>query len=550
MITIDILKVDTLIEFVNETDIKFDNHTFGCDVVNKFIECMEWDSDSECKRINQYKIAINEVFNSALDSHNEELDYTISRIYEHVTNCTNVLLTPVDLVIHKILNRQNYFLSFKQKFKQQILNNNISIDEIDISDCLFILNNLSLISDELVEMYVSLESIDTLLSAKHLMGNCGNASESNTDIVEDSKVNNNVNSITFSDEYETVVKFNDFINNSELISVSFHKLLVIGKNDYNRLLSENGVHEYFIKGFVQPLLNMYKAITSEVVYTQTRVIDNLTILINLTKNIHKKYHHKLTRYILSWLVLLLKYELDEAASDSSQRTLNSNKLRYSKLVVGLADDKVSGCDDVLTMVKVCEELQVVIRKTFNIVQISNMSNIEGVSTESTSEGSDENYSVGVSNRIGQSSSQMIKALNESFEVLKNGEIKIVLKSKTTYMDEYAINHRLLKYNCDQNDIEGMKYNLVYALLIVESTEKNVLYNKKVNKNSELYKDAEKARSFALNDIKTYSDIVRKADRNFDLNAFYKKVKADELSITIDAPSTISGIKKIVSAITS
>ena len=76
----------------------------------------------------------------------------------------------------------------------------------------------------------------------------------------------------------------------------------------------------------------------------------------------------------------------------------------------------------------------------------------------------------------------------------------------------------------------------------------MLYNKEIDKESELYADAEKARNFAKNDISIYLPKLKEHDRSFDLNAFYKQVKADRATITIDGPATASGIKTILKSI--
>lgn len=145
-------------------------------------------------------------------------------------------------------------------------------------------------------------------------------------------------------------------------------------------------------------------------------------------------------------------------------------------------------------------------------------------------------------------SELIELLCESFEIQKDGTIKVVVSKKASYMDEYAENHRLLLANRRLKDYEGMKYNLVYHMILIDAIEKNVLYNKNVDKESELYKDAVKARSFAQNDITTYLPEVKRNLKNFDLNRFYHKVKADKATIEINGPDTITGVKKIIKSI--
>lgn len=145
-------------------------------------------------------------------------------------------------------------------------------------------------------------------------------------------------------------------------------------------------------------------------------------------------------------------------------------------------------------------------------------------------------------------SELIEYLCESFKIQQDGTIKVVVSKKSSYMDEYAENHRLLLANRKLNDYEGMKYNLVYHMILIDAIEKNVLYNKKINKDSELYKDAVKARSFAQNDISTYLPELRRNTKNFDLNKFYQQVKADKATIEINGPDTITGVKKIIKSI--
>ena len=94
----------------------------------------------------------------------------------------------------------------------------------------------------------------------------------------------------------------------------------------------------------------------------------------------------------------------------------------------------------------------------------------------------------------------------------------------------------------------MRYNLVYHILLVESIEKKVMYNKKVDENSEQYAEAIKARSFAMNDITTYLPEVKKHLPDFDLNKFYNLVKAEKQTVKIDTIGTISGVKRILNYI--
>lgn len=139
----------------------------------------------------------------------------------------------------------------------------------------------------------------------------------------------------------------------------------------------------------------------------------------------------------------------------------------------------------------------------------------------------------------------MSSLAEMFQVLSDGTIKVSLQEKTTYMNEYAMNHRLLVYNNQQKDYEAMSYNIVYHMILIDSIEKNVLYDRKVDKNSDLYKDAEQARRMAKSDIAQYLPVVRNNLPGFNLNKMYKQVKADKATITIQGAETAAGIKTIL-----
>ena len=139
----------------------------------------------------------------------------------------------------------------------------------------------------------------------------------------------------------------------------------------------------------------------------------------------------------------------------------------------------------------------------------------------------------------------MSSLAEMFQVLSDGTIKVSIQEKTTYMNEYAMNHRLLVYNNQQKDYEAMSYNIVYHMILIDSIEKNVLYDRKVDKNSDLYKDAEQARRMAKSDIAQYLPVVRNNLPGFNLNKMYKQVKADKATITIQGAETAAGIKQIL-----
>ena len=185
----------------------------------------------------------------------------------------------------------------------------------------------------------------------------------------------------------------------------------------------------------------------------------------------------------------------------------------------------------------------------NRVCVSTDTDIDGVVNENmellTNPDNDYVHTLSIQSASLETYETSMNSLAEMFQVMSDGTIKVSIEEKTTYMNEYAMNHRLLKYNCQQKDWEAAKYNIVYHMILIDSIEKNVLYNKKVKKESDLYKDAEQARRMAKSDIATYLPEIRLHVPSFDLNAMYKKVKADKATITIQGAETASGIKTIL-----
>ena len=133
-------------------------------------------------------------------------------------------------------------------------------------------------------------------------------------------------------------------------------------------------------------------------------------------------------------------------------------------------------------------------------------------------------------------------LTEGLSIDKDGNIKYELKPKKSYMDDYADNHRLLLSNLKVNNYEGAKKNLAFLFALISSIERDVIYSKK-QVGDDIRKDAEKARTFAINDFKTYLKEVQKADPKFDFTKFYEAGGYDSLIINIPHDSVL-GIKKL------
>lgn len=147
------------------------------------------------------------------------------------------------------------------------------------------------------------------------------------------------------------------------------------------------------------------------------------------------------------------------------------------------------------------------------------------------------------------STDMLSSLTEGFKVCRDGSIEVSIKDKnTSFVEEYSRNHRLLKLNEKNHDYDSMKYNLVYLVILIETLEKEVIYNRNIPPDSDVSLDAQKAIRLAKSDLSIYMDKLRMADKGFNLNEFYRQVKADKNTIKIDTVSTINGIKAIIKTI--
>jgi hypothetical protein len=138
-------------------------------------------------------------------------------------------------------------------------------------------------------------------------------------------------------------------------------------------------------------------------------------------------------------------------------------------------------------------------------------------------------------------------LTEGISIDDDGNIKFEIKPKKSYMDEYAENHKLLVENYKNKNYEAMKTNLAFLFALINSIERDVIYNKKDNISEAKTKDAQKARGFAINDFKTYIKFIYKNEPNFDFSEYYKESDYGKLVVNIPH-NTILGIKKLFKTI--
>jgi len=138
-------------------------------------------------------------------------------------------------------------------------------------------------------------------------------------------------------------------------------------------------------------------------------------------------------------------------------------------------------------------------------------------------------------------------LTEGITIDKDGNMKFEFKPRKTYMDEYSENHKLLLANSKAKNYEGMKKNLAFLFAMITTIERDVIYKKDAKIKPEKKKDAEKARTFAINDFKTYLKEVQKAEPGFDFAKYYDESGYGKLTINVTRDS-IEGIKKILRTI--
>jgi len=134
----------------------------------------------------------------------------------------------------------------------------------------------------------------------------------------------------------------------------------------------------------------------------------------------------------------------------------------------------------------------------------------------------------------------IRSIKEGFSVDEDGNVKISISPKQSYMDEYSQNHKLLVENWKNKNYEGVKTNLAFAFTLIGVIERDKRFKEK---------DPEviKARAFAMNDFKTYLKKLQSVEKDFDFTDYYVKNKFDKKIIDIPK-STIVGVKQLLKTI--
>lgn len=133
-----------------------------------------------------------------------------------------------------------------------------------------------------------------------------------------------------------------------------------------------------------------------------------------------------------------------------------------------------------------------------------------------------------------------KSLTEGFTIDEDGNMKITISPKKSYMDEYSQNHKLLVENWKNKNYEGVKKNLAFIFALINIIERDKRYK---NREPEIVK----ARAFAINDFKTYLKKLTSIEKDFDFVKYYDESDYDKF--IVDLPKqTILGIKMLFKAI--
>ena len=128
-------------------------------------------------------------------------------------------------------------------------------------------------------------------------------------------------------------------------------------------------------------------------------------------------------------------------------------------------------------------------------------------------------------------------VEEGLSIDSDGNVKVTIGKKKSYMDLYAENHRILMHNVETDNKEGIKTNLASAFALISMIEQEKKY---IERDENLVK----ARAFLINDFKTYLKKLQKEEPDFDFAEYYASKDYDKIVINVPAES-ISGIKKLV-----
>lgn len=152
-------------------------------------------------------------------------------------------------------------------------------------------------------------------------------------------------------------------------------------------------------------------------------------------------------------------------------------------------------------------------------------------------------------------SEILKEFTSLSNTLKNGlkrfsinanGVKIKLFNDS-YMDQYDKIHRLLKIDKESNNISDIKINLCALFSLISEINEKYVYNKSADKLSDEYKEAIKARSFAINDFKQYMKFVVANEKEFNFIEYYQNSGYDDTVVNV-SHNDIKSMKQLLKII--
>ena len=146
-----------------------------------------------------------------------------------------------------------------------------------------------------------------------------------------------------------------------------------------------------------------------------------------------------------------------------------------------------------------------------------------------------------------STSMMVIESANKIEFDKDTNLKFTFRrtDKNTYMNRYSEIHNVLVQNSRNKNYEAMKTDLARLYALIYIIERDVTHSMKPVSPS-VKADGTKARMFAKNDMKRYTDEVLAHDKTFDLSKHFAEAKIKEqIEKEYEVKINTLGVKKLL-----
>lgn len=138
-------------------------------------------------------------------------------------------------------------------------------------------------------------------------------------------------------------------------------------------------------------------------------------------------------------------------------------------------------------------------------------------------------------------------LTEGLTVTEDGGVKLVYKPQVSYMEDYSKLNKVIVQNARNNNVEGVKSDLVFLFSFINETEKIV--KGKVKVKDSVKEDARKARMFATGDFRQYLAFAQERDPSFDFTKYFEEKNKDKGNVLIEfSNSEIKGMRLLLRTI--